>query len=121
MGERWHACRAHTWYVDRRNLQPGQQESLGWGSQTRLGRGRKSSLQVPGFPFSPHSFFVSYVFIGCWGAQGLQVGFILYAFSLIGSSCLRHYIQEDSEAKLGLRGERLGMTVHGCPGEEGME
>lgn len=34
-------------------------------------------------------------------------------FPLIGSSCLRHCVQEDSEAKLGLRVESTGMMGAG--------
>lgn len=36
-------------------------------------------------------------------------------FHLLGTSCLRHWVQ-DSETKLGLREGVLGMTVHGGPG-----
>lgn len=92
------------------------------GGWTRWGGGGKSSSQVPGFQSPSHSFFILHCFFG--GAKEhpgtTSRSYFMSRFHLFGTSCLRHWVQ-DSEAKLGLRGESTGNDCPWWPREEGTE
>ncbi|XP_054938332.1 uncharacterized protein [Physeter macrocephalus] len=102
-----------------------QENRSPWAGVASLGWEEQGSPHPKSQDSSPsHLFFASYLYVGCQGHPGTASRFsFICQFHLIGASCLRHCVQEDSEAKLGLRGESAGNDCLSSlsSSEEGME